>query len=58
MSSVDGTTDLKLEVVVLPVSDVDRARSFYEQLGWRLDADFAMNDLYMVSEQSGEEVPS
>jgi catechol 2,3-dioxygenase-like lactoylglutathione lyase family enzyme len=32
--------DLKLEVVVLPVSDVDRARRFYEGLGWRLDADF------------------
>ena len=34
------TTDLKLEVVVLPVSDVDRARRFYESLGWRLDGDF------------------
>jgi catechol 2,3-dioxygenase-like lactoylglutathione lyase family enzyme len=33
--------DLKLEVVVLPVSDVDRAKRFYENLGWRLDADFA-----------------
>ena len=32
--------DMKLEVVVVPVSDVDRAKSFYEQLGWRLDADF------------------
>jgi catechol 2,3-dioxygenase-like lactoylglutathione lyase family enzyme len=35
------TTDLKLEVVVVPVSDVDRAKAFYEGLGWRLDADFA-----------------
>ena len=35
-----ATTDLKLEVVVIPVSDVVRARSFYESLGWRLDADF------------------
>jgi catechol 2,3-dioxygenase-like lactoylglutathione lyase family enzyme len=35
------TTDLKLEVVVLPVSDVDRAKDFYANLGWRLDADFA-----------------
>src|SRR5258705_1804215 len=34
-----ATVDLKLEVVVLPVSDVDRARRFYESLGWRLDAD-------------------
>ena len=32
--------DLKLEVVVLPVSDVDRAKQFYESLGFRLDADF------------------
>jgi len=31
--------DFKLEVVVLPVSDVDRAKGFYESLGWRLDAD-------------------
>jgi catechol 2,3-dioxygenase-like lactoylglutathione lyase family enzyme len=33
--------DMKLEVVVLPVSDVDRAKHFYQALGWRLDADFA-----------------
>lgn len=33
--------DMKLEVVVLPVSDVDRAKRFYLDLGWRLDADFA-----------------
>jgi catechol 2,3-dioxygenase-like lactoylglutathione lyase family enzyme len=33
--------DMKLEVVVLPVSDVDRAKRFYQALGWRLDADFA-----------------
>jgi catechol 2,3-dioxygenase-like lactoylglutathione lyase family enzyme len=32
--------DYKLEVVVIPVSDVDRAKSFYQGLGWRLDADF------------------
>ena len=32
--------DMKLEVVVVPVSDVDRAKGFYESLGWRLDADF------------------
>jgi len=36
--------DLKLEVVVIPVSDVDRAKRFYEGLGWRLDADFAGED--------------
>ena len=39
-----ATTDRKLEVVVIPVSDVDRARRFYESLGWRLDADFASGD--------------
>ena len=32
--------NFKLEVVVLPVSDVDRAKQFYQSLGWRLDADF------------------
>jgi catechol 2,3-dioxygenase-like lactoylglutathione lyase family enzyme len=36
--------DMKLEVVVLGVSDVDRAKAFYENLGWRLDADFATGD--------------
>jgi catechol 2,3-dioxygenase-like lactoylglutathione lyase family enzyme len=35
-----ATVDLKLEVVVLPVSDVDRTKAFFERLGWRLDADF------------------
>jgi catechol 2,3-dioxygenase-like lactoylglutathione lyase family enzyme len=34
-----ATVDLKLEVVVIPVSDVERAKRFYESLGWRLDAD-------------------
>ncbi|MHC1945355.1 VOC family protein [Bradyrhizobium sp. UFLA06-06] len=36
--------DMKLEVVVIPVSDVDRAKRFYEDLGWRLDADFVRTD--------------
>jgi catechol 2,3-dioxygenase-like lactoylglutathione lyase family enzyme len=35
---------MKLEVVVIPVSDVERAKSFYERLGWRLDADFVVGD--------------
>ena len=39
-----ATVDLKLEVVVIPVSDVDRAKRFYEGLGWRLDADFPAGD--------------
>ena len=36
--------DMKLEVVVIPVSDVDRAKRFYSDLGWRLDADFVRGD--------------
>ena len=36
--------DVKLEVVVIPVSDVDRAKEFYGGLGWRLDADVAVGD--------------
>jgi catechol 2,3-dioxygenase-like lactoylglutathione lyase family enzyme len=40
--------DMKLEVVVIPVSDVDRARAFYASLGWRLDADFAAGGDYRV----------
>jgi catechol 2,3-dioxygenase-like lactoylglutathione lyase family enzyme len=38
--------DLKLEVVVVPVSDVDRSKRFYEGLGWRLDADLAFDNGY------------
>jgi catechol 2,3-dioxygenase-like lactoylglutathione lyase family enzyme len=40
--------DLKLEVVVIPVSDVDRAKGFYGSLGWRLDADFAFENGFRV----------
>jgi len=40
--------DMKLEIVVIPVSDVDRAKSFYSNLGWRLDADFADGDDFRV----------
>ncbi|HBR46787.1 MAG TPA: glyoxalase, partial [Afipia sp.] len=39
MSNTQARSDMKLEVVVIPVSDVDRAKSFYGGLGWRLDAD-------------------
>jgi catechol 2,3-dioxygenase-like lactoylglutathione lyase family enzyme len=39
-----GTIDMKLEVVTLPVSDVDRAKRFYQNLGWRLDADFVVSE--------------
>jgi catechol 2,3-dioxygenase-like lactoylglutathione lyase family enzyme len=38
-----GMIDLKLEAVVIPVADVDRAKRFYESLGWRLDADFPIS---------------
>jgi catechol 2,3-dioxygenase-like lactoylglutathione lyase family enzyme len=37
-----GTVDMKIEVVALPVSDIDRAKAFYENLGWRLDVDFEL----------------
>ena len=40
--------DTKLEVVVIPVSDVDRSKRFYENLGWRLDADFAGENFRIV----------
>jgi len=40
--------DSKLEVLVIPVSDVDRAKAFYARLGWRLDADFASGDDWRV----------
>ena len=42
------TVDLKLEVVVIPVSDVDRAKRFYDGLGWRLDADFVVGEEFRV----------
>jgi catechol 2,3-dioxygenase-like lactoylglutathione lyase family enzyme len=40
--------DLKLEVLVIPVSDVDKAKAFYEQLGFRLDADYPVGDSFRV----------
>jgi catechol 2,3-dioxygenase-like lactoylglutathione lyase family enzyme len=42
------TVDMKFEIVVIPVSDVDRAKRFYGGLGWRLDADFAAGEDYRV----------
>ena len=42
------TLDMKLEVIVIPVSNVDRAKQFYGGLGWRLDADFAFDDGFRV----------
>jgi catechol 2,3-dioxygenase-like lactoylglutathione lyase family enzyme len=42
------TVDMKLEVVVIPVSDVDRAKQFYAALGWRLDVDIVKGDDFRV----------
>jgi catechol 2,3-dioxygenase-like lactoylglutathione lyase family enzyme len=51
-----STVDKKLEVVVIPVSDAERAKDFYGRFGWRLDADVARR--YMVAEQAGTELPT
>jgi catechol 2,3-dioxygenase-like lactoylglutathione lyase family enzyme len=48
MSTQVTKIDMKLEVVVIPVSDVERAKRFYGGLGWRLDADFAVGDEFRV----------
>ena len=40
--------DMKFEIVVIPVSDVDRAKEFYSKLGWRVDADFASGEDFRV----------
>ena len=43
-----GAVDFKLEVVILPVSDADRSKQFYTQLGWREDADFPISEGHRV----------
>ena len=43
-----GLSDLKLEAVVIPVTDVDRTKAFYGTLGWRLDADFGFDNGFRV----------
>ena len=45
---MSSTVDMRLEVVTVPVSDVDRAKDFYTGLGWRLDADIAAGDNFRV----------
>ena len=40
--------DMKLEVLVIPVTDVDRAKAFYEKLGFRLDIDYVANEDFRV----------
>jgi catechol 2,3-dioxygenase-like lactoylglutathione lyase family enzyme len=47
-TSEADTAGLKLEVVVIPVSDVDRSKEFYGSLGWRLDADFSFDNGFRV----------
>ena len=42
------SNDMKLEVIVIPVSDVDRAKEFYTKLGWRLDAEFGSSDDFRI----------
>src|SRR5215470_5211899 len=46
--SREARVDLKLEAVVISVSDVDRAKEFYGNLGWRLDADFPFDNGFRV----------
>jgi catechol 2,3-dioxygenase-like lactoylglutathione lyase family enzyme len=43
-----GKVDMKLEVVAIPVADVDRAKGFYQRLGWRLDADFTQGGEHVL----------
>lgn len=51
-------SDLRLEAVVIPVSDVDRAKAFYAGLGWRLDADFAFDNGFRVVQLTGPGSPT
>ena len=46
--SKKSSFDMKLEIIVLPVSDVDRAKKFYTNLGWRLDAEFGAGDDFRI----------
>jgi catechol 2,3-dioxygenase-like lactoylglutathione lyase family enzyme len=47
-ASAPATVSLRLEVAVLPVADVDRSKAFYERLGWRLDADFPIDEHFRI----------
>lgn len=46
--NINTTNDLKLEVVVIPVSDVDRAKRFYSNLGWKLDAEINKTEAFRI----------
>jgi catechol 2,3-dioxygenase-like lactoylglutathione lyase family enzyme len=52
------TVPLRLEVVVLPVADVDRAKAFYVQLGWRLDADLMIDEQYRIVQLTPPDSPT
>lgn len=47
-SKIPARVDMKFEVVVIPVADVDRSKAFYSKLGWRLDADFPFDNGFRV----------
>jgi catechol 2,3-dioxygenase-like lactoylglutathione lyase family enzyme len=53
-----AVSDLKLEAVVIPVSDADRSKAFYAGLGWRLDADFAFDNGFRVVQLTGPGSPT
>src|SRR5258707_9518391 len=46
--AIAAKVDMKFEVVVIPVTDVDRSKAFYTKLGWRLDADFPFDNGFRV----------
>jgi len=46
--TTESNVDLKLEAVVIPVSDTDRSKTFYAALGWRLDADFSFDNGFRI----------
>jgi catechol 2,3-dioxygenase-like lactoylglutathione lyase family enzyme len=47
-AAATATVPLPFEVAVLPVADVDRAKAFYQRLGWRLDADFPIDEHFRI----------
>jgi catechol 2,3-dioxygenase-like lactoylglutathione lyase family enzyme len=50
--------DMKLEVAVLPVTDVDRSKAFYQGLGWRLDADIVIDERHRVVQFTRPDSPA
>lgn len=50
--------DMKLEVVMIGVSDIDRAKAFYQKLGWRFDGDFVVGDDYRVVQMTPHNSPT